>query len=127
MRAFGLHFIEVLYSGSPSNPFGKALTIDIFSSGFLSEFSIPRFGFFFVIWLVNCIALRTRMACIQHHRVLLTSLPTDRQERTRWFALALSQFLFCSTPNIAEPHSQTNKDRVSALTNEHSLFPATHF
>lgn len=35
MRAFGLHFIELLYSAFPSNPFGKALTIDISLLDFL--------------------------------------------------------------------------------------------
>lgn len=29
MKAFGLHFIELLYSAFPSNPFGKELRIDI--------------------------------------------------------------------------------------------------
>lgn len=36
MRAFGLHFIELLYSASPPSSFGKELTIDIS----LSDFSV---------------------------------------------------------------------------------------
>ena len=89
-EGFWTAFYRIALFGSPSNPFGKQLTIDIslldfsVNSAFLDLVSV-------CYCLVKSITLGIRMAYVQPNSFLLTSLPSDRRESATWLALALSQ------------------------------------
>lgn len=124
-EGFWIAFYRIALFNLPFQPLWERIDNWYFSFGFLSEFSIPRFGFYLLFWLVKPIALGTRLAYVQHNSFLLTSLPSGRRGRTTWLAPALSQlFLSYSTPNraVSLPNEGCQFWPSSIVLSQHSVF-----